>query len=130
MEARRPVPTASIVSQCSNGSTRFSTPSRHCKSLLCATASSPSTMKSLWILAFIIVSATCAPAAAPGSTVNIASPSTVFRREDIRNDWCQNSSFENKSSPGSPIADDCEQIRKNIEHDGGWQVPCDGNIHE
>ncbi|KAM7214753.1 hypothetical protein V8F06_009825 [Rhypophila decipiens] len=36
-------------------------------------------------------------------------------------DHCGNSDFENKTSPGSPLVSDCEQIIRNIEGDGSTQ---------
>ncbi|OAL05421.1 hypothetical protein IQ06DRAFT_68527 [Phaeosphaeriaceae sp. SRC1lsM3a] len=41
-----------------------------------------------------------------------------------RENRCENSTFENASSGGSPQIADCEQLARNIEGSGNWNLGC------
>jgi hypothetical protein len=68
-----------------------------------------------------------APVASPvDSSVNEASPSVLFiEKRDASIGYCGKSTFENRTSGGSPRVDDCLQIARNIAGGGTWTVPGD-----
>jgi hypothetical protein len=80
-------------------------------------------IKSLTVLAMFFLSMEAAPLRARDITVNESSPSVVFtpKPNNSVND-CGDSSFENKSSGGSPTVGDCLQIAANISGGGEWEV--------
>ncbi|KAL4725816.1 hypothetical protein ACLX1H_006490 [Fusarium chlamydosporum] len=57
-------------------------------------------------------------------------PSALSLEKRGQEDMCGDSTFENKSSGGSPKVDDCRQIARNIAGGGKWTVGAGGEHHQ
>ncbi|KAJ4005880.1 hypothetical protein NW752_001123 [Fusarium irregulare] len=57
-------------------------------------------------------------------------PTALSFEKRGQEDMCGNSSFENKSTGGSPKVSDCQQIARNIAGGGKWTVGAGGEHHQ
>lgn len=75
------------------------------------------------ILATVLTSALATPI-----TINRDSPTEILKRDSIND--CEDSSFQNDTSSGSPLVADCQQIVANIAAGGTWYLDATKESHD
>ncbi|KAL3481105.1 putative necrosis-inducing factor-domain-containing protein [Aspergillus californicus] len=82
-------------------------------------SNSTTKMRLLTTIATLTLTLLTLTTAIPITTPNPTTPSTLFTKRD-RITHCGTSTYENQSSGGSPLIDDCLQLAGNIASGGDW----------